>query len=81
MKIDEVTGIHYYEDNDTFTDIIFNGQSVAGLQPVGVQYDPITGYGYVVLLRTLDKPNIPAKTQVDGQKITHTYYGTVQIIV
>lgn len=81
MKIDEISGTHYYDGSDEFTDILFNGQSVAGLEPVGVQYNPITGYGYVVLLRTLDNPNTPARTQVDGQKITHTYYGTIQVII
>lgn len=80
MRIDEVTGIHYYDPGDVITDLIFNGNSVIGLQPVGAQYDPVTGYGYVVLLRKLDAPNVVPEPLVDGQYITHTYYGTVQVI-
>jgi len=80
MRIDEITGIHYYEEGDTLSDLIFNGESVISLQPVGAQFNPITGYGYVVLLRPLDKPNVAAKTMIDGQKLTHTYYGTVSVV-
>lgn len=80
MKIDPVTGAHYYTPGDIITDLIFNGNSVIGLQPVGAQFDPTTEYGYVVLLRELDKPNVAPQTMVDGQYLTHTYYGKVQIV-
>lgn len=80
MRIDPVTGVHFYSEGDVITDLLYNGNSVIGLQPVGAQYDPTTGYGYVVLLRTLDNPNVIPERLVDGQYITHTYYGTIQIV-
>jgi hypothetical protein len=73
------TGAAVYAYPDQFTDVLLNGASVKDLQIVEVSVDAL-GQGYVMCLRTLDKPDVAPHKMIDGQYLTHTYYGEITIV-
>jgi hypothetical protein len=78
-RIDPYTGAAVYAYPDQFTDVLLNGVSVKDLQLVEVSVDA-DGQGYILCLHTLDKPKVAPHKMIDGQYLTHTYYGEITII-
>jgi hypothetical protein len=73
-------GAIIYREPDTFTDVLFNGQSVIDMQLCEVKRYNINGWGYIMCLRTFDTRTVPAEKMIDGQYLTHTYHGYIEVV-
>jgi len=78
-ETDPVTEAVTYHYPDEFTDILLNGDSILALQPIEAKVYP-DGWGYVMCLRTFETVEKEPKKLIDGQHLTHTYYGYIQVI-
>jgi hypothetical protein len=80
MPEETFDGAILYRHPDELTDVLFNGQSVLDMQLKEVKIYPISGWGYIMCLRTFETRDEPAKTMIDGQYLTHTYHGYIEVI-
>jgi hypothetical protein len=72
-------GAIIYREPDTFTDVLFNGESVVDMQLREVKVYP-NRWGYIMCLRTFETRDKPAEKMIDGQYLTHTYHGYIEVI-
>ena len=76
--------IYSYPDNPQ--DILFNGKSTLHMKLVEVKRYTANGWGYILCLRTIDELETPEEDlteiepMIDGQYLTHTYYGFIEVI-
>jgi hypothetical protein len=69
-----------YNHPDELTDVLFNGQSVMDMQLVEVKRYKYSGWGYIMCLRTFETRDTPAEKMIDGQYLTHTYHGYIEVV-
>jgi len=78
-ETDPVTSAITYQFPDEFSDVLLNGDSTLSLQPIEAKVYP-DGWGYVLCLRTFETIDEEPHQLIDGQRLTHTYYGYIQVI-
>jgi hypothetical protein len=70
-----------YREPDQLTDVLFNGQSVLDMQLREVKRYNINGWGYIMCLRTFETRDKAAEKMIDGQYLTHTYHGYIEVVL